>query len=114
MAINTREQLKAWFTPSFKLISDRFESIFDSFFHKEDDIYCVDITAADQAGDYSVTKEHDLAATNLLVIAEDKDGKPNMGMEYQNVYVDDVCNSTIVFYSDTIAGTEKLNILKLK
>jgi len=114
MAINTRVTLKAWFVPNFKLISDRIESVFDSFFHKEDDIYCVDITAADQAGDFSVTKTHNLGATNLLIISEDKDGKPNLGLEYQNIYVDGICNSTKIFYSDTIVGTEKLNILKLK
>jgi len=114
MAIKTREELKGWFLPSYKLIPSRITAWFDSYFHKSDDIYCVDLTSADQAGDYSVTKTHNLGATNLLVIVEDADGKPTYGMEYQNIYVDGICNSTKIFYSDTITGTEKLNILKLK
>jgi len=114
MAIKTREELKTWFLPAYKLIQNRLIAWFDSYIHKSDDIYCVDLTSSDQAGDFSVTKAHNLDATNLLVVVEDSEGKPVYGMDYQNIYVDGLCNSTKIFYSDAISGTEKLNILKLK
>lgn len=112
--ITTRTQLKEWFVPSFKLIADRIASVFDSFFHKEDDVKIYPLLAADQTGDYSITKQHDLDAESLLVQLQDADGKVQFGTEVQNIYVDGKCNQTKIQFSDPIVGTYQLTILKIK